>query len=246
MSHPSSYTGSEARSDDPITGKLNISPKYVKFSNELFADIINDHNGSIAISPLFIQSALALLSVGADGKTFDIMRDSLQLSGMSRADIENQFQSLLQPYANASAGSALQFATGIFANNKYSLIKPFRRMANEKFNALVQLLNCQNSEQAAANINDWVGNATNNNIKQIIKPSAINKETTLLLANAVHFHGLWQHEFAMETVQTMEFYTNGNCVRSNAKALASVFDTVSFKKDTLVKAIYYSGTHLFK
>lgn len=212
---------------------MAISTPYVTFANELFADLINDHNGSIAISPLFIQSSLALLLVGADGKTLNLMKESLKLTGMSRTAIANQFQSLIQPYANSSANASLQLATGVFINHEYSsflgfLNSSFLNVASQQFNALVQPMSFDSKEKAAGIINEWVDSATNNTIEQIIKPAAINPKTTLLLANAVHFHGLWQHEFALETIQPMEFYTNGYCIRSNAKTIASVFDTVIY------------------
>lgn len=190
---------------------------------EIFSDIIKEHNGSIVISPLFVQSALTLFLMGTDGTTLNIMKKQLGFYRQRRIAIANQFHSILQSYENSPI---LKFATAIFVDDQYPLNSLFQSFASERFYSSVQSLNFEHRRHSAALINNWVTNATNGKIKQIIRPTAMDVKTDLLLLNAVYFHGLWQHEFATYSVNPMEFYTNGYCTRDNAKTIASVFDTV--------------------
>lgn len=194
-----------------------------QFSREIFADIINEHNGSIVISPLFVQSALALLLMGSDGLTLKIMKKRLGFNREQRIGIAKHFHSILQSYDNSSI---LKFATALYVDEEYPLNSLFQSFASDQFYSTVQSVNFEHRQHSVAVINKWVTNATDGKIKQIIKPKAIDAATDLLLLNAVYFHGLWQHEFATGWLSAMEFYTNGNCIRDNAKTIASVFDTV--------------------
>lgn len=200
---------------------------------ETISNIINEHGGSIVISPLFLQSALALLFLGADGKTAGVMRNRLDLSGVPRSVVAKKIQSLLQPYANSSI---LKLANGIFVNDEYKLKSSFQSVASEQFESSVQSVNFQNSHTAADLVNNWASTATNGKINRVIKSTSIDNSTSLLLANAALFHGFWQHEFSTGSIDTMKFYTDGYCIPENANAIASVFNTVNkvFLNDSII------------
>lgn len=46
-------------------------------------------------------------------------------------------------------------------------------------------------QQCVKHINQFVENATKNNIKDVLKPNAIESDTQLIIVNAVYFKGQW-------------------------------------------------------
>lgn len=207
-----------------MTGKLDIASVVSQFSKEIFTDMISDHVGSIVISPLFIQSALVVLLMGATGNTEKILKDRLGLGGLPRTAIANQFHSLLEPLQNSST---LKLANAIFVPFNYKINSLYRTFAAEQFYS--SILNADfvdSSSRAALLINNWVSNATDGHIYSFIKPFIIQPTTAIIMANAIYFHGLWQHEFASESIRPITFYTNGQCISTKSTTIASVFDTV--------------------
>ena len=74
----------------------------------------------------------------------------------------------------------------------------------EVFNALVSTLDFS-KEDAANKINQWISDATNEKISQMIEPP-IAPDTIMYLINAVYFKGNWADEFNKEHTLNSLFY----------------------------------------
>jgi serpin B len=76
------------------------------------------------------------------------------------------------------------------------------------------LVDFQNDPQGARqDINDWVSRETQEKIKDIVPPGAIDAMTRLVLANAIYFKADWASEFAREDTSDQDFHlADGNTV----------------------------------
>lgn len=169
--------------------------------------------------------------MGSTGNTEKVLKYHLGLSGVPRIEIANQFHSLLEPLQNRST---LKFANAIYVDFNYKINSLYQTFAKEKFYSSIMNTDFDHSERAASFINEWVSNTTDGHIKKLIEPFTIKPSTSILMANAVYFHDLWQHEFATESIRPMTFFTNGQCISSKATTIASVFDTVSARVSVLL------------
>jgi serpin B len=61
------------------------------------------------------------------------------------------------------------------------------------------------SEAARQAINDWVSQSTEDRIKDIIPPGALDAFTRMVLANAVYFKAAWEHPFAQQFTSAQPF-----------------------------------------
>jgi len=63
-------------------------------------------------------------------------------------------------------------------------------------------------EEACKQINRWVAAATNNLIRSIVDEgsSAINKDTRLVVANAIYFKGAWERPFSKRATKEDKFH----------------------------------------
>ena len=69
----------------------------------------------------------------------------------------------------------------------------------------MQLLDFAQPEPARREINQWVEKQTNDKIKDLIPPGAIDGLTRLVLTNAVYFKGDWLRPFAKTATQDQDF-----------------------------------------
>ncbi|KAL7063725.1 hypothetical protein AAHC03_070 [Spirometra sp. Aus1] len=100
-------------------------------------------------------------------------------------------------------GTELIQANGMFVQSGFRLLESFLEALKLHFAAsAVEVDYMKNLEGARQMINDWILNHTNKMIHDLLPEGVLNSDTRLVLANAVHFKGVWEEKFIRE--QTME------------------------------------------
>lgn len=118
------------------------------------------------------------------------------------------------------AQNSLKYATPIIVFDKIILISnlknnklfgffrlntSFVNAAHERSVDLIPV-NFGSPEEAKYAINNWVANATNNHIKElIISADGLGTDSKLILTNSIYFNGEWKYGF--NNVKTEPFYT---------------------------------------
>lgn len=62
------------------------------------------------------------------------------------------------------------------------------------------------TERARQTINSWVADNTEQKIKDLIPAGVLTRDTSLVLTNAVYFHGLWSAPFDQQATEEADFY----------------------------------------
>lgn len=163
--------------------------------------------GNLIYSPHSIGVALALVSQGAKGITFDEIRNGLHLSG-SQSDVAEQFSKSNTALTANIGGAILNIANKVYVKDGYELITAFKEVAVNKFDSEVESVNFVDAVPTAAKINGWVEDKTNSKIKDLIKADALDADTRLVLVNAIYFKGNWQHQFDKQLTKKEPFWTS--------------------------------------
>ncbi|GAA4047518.1 serpin family protein [Hymenobacter glaciei] len=161
-----------------------------------------DTEKNVAISPLGILAALALLARGADGPTKAALSDVLFGVGANTERAENAFSGWLRQLLNVEdefleeAGAILTLASSLWASQPFVLAPEFINAAQSLYNAEVATLDFTAST-AALTVNDWVRQRTRGRIDSIVSPESLANllPPALLLLNAVYFRARWASEF---------------------------------------------------
>ena len=66
------------------------------------------------------------------------------------------------------------------------------------------------SHGAAAEINNWVAEKTNNKVTEIVSADAVDTLTRLILINAVYFKGDWLKKFDVNSTTDEDFHVSPN------------------------------------
>lgn len=179
----------------------------IRPSNYPYLQNVKDdsENKNIILSPLSIQMALGLASIGARGKTEQELLTGLKFAGAQRSAVANSFQQLIEPFQN---NPMLKIANKLYVMTGYHVKGEFNEIATKQFHSEAEPINFAAAKPAADNINGWVESKTNNLIKDLIKADSLSSDTRMVLVNAIYFKGFWKHQFPKHATIKAPFYTS--------------------------------------
>ena len=161
---------------------------------------IADGEGNLLFSPHSVSVALAMAYAGASGETERQMSDTLRFE-LPQVEIHPAFNALdlsLRPSNTAEDESdfRLNVANSIWGQQGHGFLPEFLDTLAVNYGDGVRPVDFHgDSESARAMINDWVSDATEERITDLIPQDAIDQYTRLVLANAIYFKARWQHTF---------------------------------------------------
>lgn len=190
-------TSSQFNDEIPVR-ELTRSEKQIvasadNFALKIFKNIAVSESGkNVFISPLSISMALGMTLNGADGTTYEAMRNTLSLSGITQQEINESYQSLIDLLTKIDSKVIMQIANSIWYRNTISVKPDFLELNRKYFNAAVNPMNF--NDPATINvINNWVKESTNGKIDKIVEQ--IDPATIMFLINAIYFKGTWKYQF---------------------------------------------------
>jgi len=164
-----------------------------KFALKIFREIVSaEEDKNLFISPLSIAMALTMTYNGAGTTTKDAMQETLELSEMTIAQVNDGYLKLIDQLVTLDNKAKLLIANSIWYREGFSVKVPFINTNKDYFNAEVSALDFTDPS-AKDVINGWVDENTNGKIAEIIK--VIPPQMVMYLINAIYFKGIWTNEF---------------------------------------------------
>ena len=215
---------------NPLTSPVQIkndlsSPEKILInSSKLFGlklfKTINASAGdsNIFISPLSVSAALGMVLNGANGKTYDEIKSTLELTGINQDEVNKAYQSLNNLLTQIDPKVIFESANSIWYRQGFTFEQSFLDVNKNYFDASVQGLDFSNPASVDV-INNWVKEKTKEKITSILNsiPSGI----VMYLINAIYFKGKWQYQFDSSATKEDDFYLTQNnpvkCMMMNQK-----------------------------
>ncbi|OKH38146.1 proteinase inhibitor I4 serpin [[Phormidium ambiguum] IAM M-71] len=185
----------------------NMNEKLVQantnFGFKLFSQIFaKDSNKNIFVSPSSVAIALQMTYNGAAGDTQQAMAQTLQLQGMSLAEINQSQLALTQSLTKIDPKVQLDIANSLWLKQEFPFKPEFLQTTEKYYQAKITNLDFNNPNSVNI-INDWVSQNTNSKIPTII--DSIEPSAVLFLINAIYFKGNWQKEFSKSDTKEQPF-----------------------------------------
>ncbi len=155
------------------------------------------------ISPLSASFSLGMTMNGASGQTFDEMRSALQLGGLTQAEINTGYKSLVELLLSLDPSVQMKVANSIWYRNTFTVHPTFFDTTKKYFNAEVKALNFADATASLKAINTWVSTATNDKIKKVL--DEIQPNDVMFLINAIYFKADWRAKFDAAKTTTSTF-----------------------------------------
>lgn len=176
------------------------------------------------ISPYSIQVALAMTFAGADGETRAEMARVLHYPAGAEKDLHQSFAALQRGIEQAARVSAeraeaakrsggesdpfqLTIANRLYGQEGYEFRPTFKSITADVYGAPFQIVDfVEHHEEARKQINRWVEDQTRERITDLVPPDGVNRDTRLVLVNAIYMKAAWAQPFREQATQPEPFH----------------------------------------
>lgn len=183
--------------EDTVADPASLAAETTRFSAAtLLPKIAGGETKNTCLSPFSIQSALAMTYAGASGKTKEQMAATLGFPENSSALAES-FEALSGAIRSASSQDvAVNVANRLFGARGFEFREAFLKICSSRFGAPLEQMDFRADPAASTKtINAWVEKETSGRIRDLI-PQPLDRDTALVLANALYLKMPWAEEFA--------------------------------------------------
>lgn len=183
-----------------------LSKDTTEFASAVYQEIDTQQN--TIFSPYSLFSCLSMVFAGAAENTAWEMHKALQLSVSQKA--------LPREYTRLNAGIAtgeFQVANALWADLDTVLLSDFSHTLQENYDAKFAAVDFSKTEKTVAIINEWISNQTHGKIQKLLEDSDIDKQTRLVLTNAVYFKGDWRLPFSAAATTKQPFHVSLDTVK---------------------------------
>jgi len=183
----------------------------VDANNEFALDLyreLRDSDGNMFYSPWSILSALAMTYEGARGPTAEEMREVLHLPEDEEVR-RGSFKKIQDGINREDKEYELYTANALWPQQDYPFLDSYIDTIRTYYGGDVTALDyVSETEKSRQTINSWIEEKTNDKIKDLIPPGAVNALTRMVLTNAIYFKGTWVMEFDEEDTREENFHVS--------------------------------------
>ena len=194
----------EARVTELVAGNI-------QFAFDLYHLLFSTRN-NLFCSPYSISLALAMTYTGARGETERQMAQALRFALLQEA-LHPAFNALDQALANRGEKDKdeeafrLHIVNALWGQSGYSFLSAFLDLLAQNYGAGLRVLDFQAApEDSRVAINKWVGDQTEEKIKDLLPTGSISPNTRLVLTNAIYFKAAWMHPFNEDQTRDGTFH----------------------------------------
>jgi serpin B len=182
-----------------------------QFAVDLYKKLAAEKQGqNLFLSPYSISTALAMTSAGARGDTATEMEKTLHFP-IAQDRLHPAFAGLVgRLQANKKdQGYQLSVANALWGQKGYPWLKGFLTTTHANYDAGLRELDFAQTEAARKTINGWVEEKTRDKIKDLIPAGILDRNTKLVLTNAIYFKGDWLVDFDKKATKEEPFLGAG-------------------------------------
>jgi serpin B len=212
---PAEAKSSALRETDPQVSAADATT--FATDNEGFAldayHAMSVRDGNLVFSPASVSIALAMTYAGAKGTTATEMASVMHYT-LPAERLHPAFDALDLALAARGEGKLgadggpmrLHVVNAAWAEKTYTFKSDYLDTLAINYGAGVNLLDFIGAPDASrVTINNWVADQTEQKIKDLLSPEAIDNSTRLVLTNAVYFNAAWKEAFDPENTHDGAF-----------------------------------------
>ena len=238
-----------ACSDDNVTPDVEVNPVQIpaNVSNGTTSFAFNLlHNlqqtqpaeDNLFVSPLSLHIALGMLLNGTEKETAAEILKTLQMEGISMADLNSAYNTLINDLPVADSRVSLGLANSVWYRSGFQVENEFQSVMKNSFNSEITGLPFDNA--AKDKINQWASDKTNGKIKKVL--DKISPDQVMFLLNALYFKGDWKSKFDSKlTVDTPYALEKGGSKTVKMMNVKSAFMIAADTRFSIVQLPYSSG-----
>ena len=209
-------------------------------------DTNDEYQTNAFFSPYSIFTALAMTYEGAENNTAAEMAATLNIPQDNESF--HTYVSNLYTTLNTNTDYNISTANALWIKTGYQLLEDYLADVQTHYHAESTNIDFSDPENAAAIINNWIENETNNLIQDLISPDNIDPALTrLILTNAIYFKGIWKIQFDEANTTDRPFtLTNGEQIDVETMTLIDTDNTFNYTETETLQllSLPYEGDDL--
>jgi serpin B len=176
------------------------------FGMEFFAAVLADNKkdkkeDNIAVSPLSLSMALAMVWNGANSETRQAIQEAAGMGDYPEEEVNAWFKKLKEALLKTDPTTKLALANSIWAKKGFPFRESFYDVNRKWYDAKVSELDFSDP-QSVNIINRWCSDNTGGLIKEMVRE--IPDNAVMYLMNALYFKGEWSKGFGFPKKNTKE------------------------------------------
>jgi len=179
--------------------KIDLPASCNNFACDIYKQVSGE-DGNICISPFSIHSTLAMTYAGACGTTAEQMAKVLHFSEVSQEQLHLSYGKFIR---KSNIHDSLIISNRLFGNGNF--LDSFLNLLENNYGAGLDQINFADRNQACDVINNWVRQASNDLIKEIVNPGLLPVLPQLVLVNTIYFKGKWDNPFYKKNTKEKKF-----------------------------------------
>ena len=164
------------------------------FSFDFFKVLYGNDGENVFFSPYSIFTALAMTYEGAKEETAIEMKDILNVE-QDNTSFHTYMRNIYDVLNKEDSDYDISTANALWVKENFHLLETYLSIIRDYYGGEATEVDFSNPAEAAAIINEWVEEHTNNLIKDLITEDTIDSYTALILTNAIYFKGVWEIQF---------------------------------------------------
>jgi serpin B len=180
------------------------------FGIDLFRVTALEENTNMMLSPLSASTALTMLLNGCNTQTYEQIRDMLGFEGLTLAEINDAYRSLVGQLLVVDPEIQLSLANSVWYRQDFYVKQDFLNTMDSAFDSEIGALDF-GQPSALETINGWAKDNTNGKIPKVL--NEIDSDMVMFLMNALYFKGTWTYQFEPDQTASVPFHPeNGSIV----------------------------------
>jgi serpin B len=197
---------------------------------------------NLFFSPLSASMLLGMVLNGADGDTYQQMRQVLAFPGLTQDEINRGYADLIDLLLELDPSVTIEVANSVWAGQRYPVLPDFLERVRASFDAEAQTVNFTDPA-TLGRINGWVNDATNGRIPTIFDRMPNGGDIVSILLNAIYFKANWTTQFEKARTEREPFRRpDGSTVTADLMRLDERAEmSVLRKNDVTLVELPYGG-----
>ncbi|MFL0247739.1 serpin family protein [Candidatus Clostridium stratigraminis] len=195
----------------------NISDANNKVAFKFLNYELKAHNNSnIVISPLSLNTVLAMTQNGAANKTKEEILSALEFNDINDSTINENYQKVIAHF-NSLKSINVNMSDSIWIQKDIKVRDDFKGIGSDNYEA--EIYNVDFNKRTTVNdINKWVSDKTQGKIKKL---NTNLDNVTMLLINTIYFKGKWADPF-IESSTSKEAFNLSNGSKVNVDMMKGI------------------------
>ncbi|XP_034555629.1 alpha-1-antitrypsin homolog isoform X2 [Notolabrus celidotus] len=134
-----------------------------------------------------------MVSAGARGETHSQLFSSLGYSALNQTEVNEAYKHLFDIHGHSQENLQLDVGNAAAVHTGFNPLEKFLNDVKQSYSGEILNVDFSNPTEAAAEINSFIANKTQDKIRDLVKD--LDSDTAMVLINYVYFKGLWEKPF---------------------------------------------------